>query len=133
MIAIDDDDVVFAQSAKRGDGNARARRRERRRVTRFDDARRRGRDARGGEGGDHRRGRAREMERLVDAFSTLAVPTTEANEGAEALETLDERQRECVEAALRGENAFVTGVGGRGRRGCCARFERRRRARGGGR
>ena len=45
---------------------------------------------------------AREMERLVDAFSTLAVPTTEANEGAEALETLDERQRECVEAALRG-------------------------------
>ena len=58
---------------------------------------------------------AREMERLVDAFSTLAVPTTEANEGAEALETLDERQRECVEAALRGENAFVTGVGGTGK------------------
>ena len=28
---------------------------------------------------------AREMERLVDAFSTLAVPTTEANEGAEAV------------------------------------------------
>ena len=43
---------------------------------------------------------AREMERLVDAFSTLAVPMTEANEGAEALETLDERQRGCVEAAL---------------------------------
>ena len=58
---------------------------------------------------------AREMERLVDAFSTLAVPTTEANEGAEALETLDERQRGCVEAALRGENAFVTGVGGTGK------------------
>ena len=52
---------------------------------------------------------AREMDRLVDAFSTLAVPTTEANEGAEALETLDERHG-CVEGR-EGERVRQVGDG----------------------
>ena len=57
----------------------------------------------------------REIERLVDAFSALAVPTTEADEGAKALDALDDTQKRCVEAALAGENAFVSGVGGTGK------------------
>ena len=43
------------------------------------------------------------------------MPTTEADEGAKALDALDDTQKRCVEAALAGENAFVSGVGGTGK------------------
>lgn len=58
---------------------------------------------------------AREIDHLVHAFAALAVPTTEADEGSRALDALDETQRRCVETALRGEHAFVSGVGGTGK------------------
>ena len=57
----------------------------------------------------------REIETIVRDFSILAIPVNDASEDDDALRDLDDAQKRCVELALKGENVFVSGVGGTGK------------------
>lgn len=57
----------------------------------------------------------REIETIVREMSILAIPVNDAIEDDDALRDLDDAQKRCVELALRGENVFVSGVGGTGK------------------